>query len=106
MTLTLPMLQILLALVDEDRHGYGILLEIEERTAGRRLGTGTLYTALRRLDAKGLIEETEERPAPELDDARRRYYRITALGREAVRAEAARLATVVGMAREKEVLPR
>jgi DNA-binding PadR family transcriptional regulator len=99
------MLQILIALVDEDRHGYGILLEIE-KNGGSRLGTGTLYTALRRLLGKGLIVETEERPAPELDDARRRYYRLTALGRESARAEAARLATVVGMAREKEVLPR
>jgi DNA-binding PadR family transcriptional regulator len=105
-TLTLPMLQILLALVDEDRHGYGILLEIEGRTGGKRLGTGTLYTALQRLLAKGFIEETEERPAPELDDARRRYYRLTPPGREAARAEAARLASVVGMARAKEVLPR
>lgn len=105
MTLTLPMLQVLLALVDEDRHGYGILLEIE-RNGGGRLGTGTLYTGLQRLLAKGLIEETEERPAPELDDARRRYYRLTTQGREAARAEAARLASVVGIARDKEVLPR
>jgi DNA-binding PadR family transcriptional regulator len=106
MSLTLPMLQILLALVDGDRHGYGILLEIEESSGGSRLGTGTLYTALRRLLAKGLIEETGERPAPELDDARRRYYRLTPAGREAARAEASRLASVVGVARRKEVLPR
>jgi DNA-binding PadR family transcriptional regulator len=104
MTLTLPMLQILLSLVDEDRHGYGILLEIEERTGGVRLGTGTLYTAIKRLLGKGLIEETDERPAPDLDDARRRYYRLTDAGREAARAQATRLATVVGMARAKELL--
>ena len=104
MTLTVPMLQILLSLVDEDRHGYGILLEIEERTGGARLGTGTLYTAIQRLLSKGLIEETDERPAPDLDDARRRYYRLTDAGREAARAEAARLAAVVGMARAKELL--
>lgn len=105
MTLTLPMLQILLALVGEDRHGYGILLEIEERTGGVRLGTGTLYTALQRLVSKGLIEESEERPAPDLDDQRRRYYRLTEQGREVARGEAARLETIVGMARAKELLP-
>jgi DNA-binding PadR family transcriptional regulator len=97
------MLQILLALVDEDRHGYGILLDIEER-AGVRLGTGTLYTALQRLVSKGLIEESEERPAPDLDDQRRRYYRLTRVGREAARSEAARLQTIVGIARAKELL--
>jgi len=104
MSLTLPMLQILIALADEDRHGYGILLEIEKRTAGVRLGTGTLYTAIKRLLAKGLIEETEERPAPDLDDARRRYYRLTSAGRKAAREETGRLAGVVRMARAKELL--
>jgi len=104
MNLTLPMLQILIALADDDRHGYGILLEIEKRTAGFRLGTGTLYTALKRLLAKGLIEETEERPAPDLDDARRRYYRLTPEGRKAARDETTRLAGVVRMARAKELL--
>ena len=104
MSLTLPMLQILIALADEDRHGYGILLEIERRNAGARLGTGTLYTALKRLLAKGFIEETEERPAPDLDDARRRYYRLTAPGRTAAREETGRLAGVVRMARAKELL--
>ena len=103
--MTLPMLQILLALADDDRHGYGILLEIEARTGGVRLGTGTLYTALKRLLAKGWIEETEERPAPDLDDARRRYYRLTSAGRERARAEAVRLEGVVGIARAKELLP-
>ena len=104
MSLTLPMLQILIALADEDRHGYGILLEIEKRTAEVRLGTGTLYTAIKRLLAKGLIEETEERPAPDLDDARRRYYRLTPAGRKAAREETGRLAGVVRMARAKELL--
>ncbi len=103
MNLTLPMLQILLALVDEDRHGYGILLDIERR-GGARLGTGTLYTAIKRLMVKGLIEETQERPAPELDDARRRYYRLTPAGREAAESEASRLQQVIGVAREKALL--
>lgn len=104
MTLTLPMLQILLALADEDRHGYAILLEIEKQTGGVRLGTGTLYSAIKRLVEKGLIEETEERPAPDLDDARRRYYRLTARGRDAAAREAARLDRVVGVARAKALL--
>lgn len=102
-TLTLPMLQILLALVDEDRHGYGILLEVEKQS-GARLGTGTLYTAIKRLIDKGLMEETDRRPAPDLDDARRRYYRLTDSGREAASVEAERLDRVVAMAREKELL--
>ena len=104
MSLTLPMVQILLALSDENRHGYGILLEIEQRTHGTRLGTGTLYTAIKRLISKGLIEETDERPEPDEDDARRRYYRLTAAGRMAVEDEVAQLNRVLGMAREKEVL--
>ncbi len=103
MKLTLPMLQILLALVDEDRHGYGILLDIE-RSGGARLGTGTLYSAIKRLMVKGLIEETQERPDPELDDARRRYYRLTPAGREAAESEASRLQQVVGVARAKALL--
>ena len=104
MSLTLPMLQILLALVDEDRHGYGILLDIEKRTDGTRLGTGTLYTAIQRLLTKGLIEQAEDRPRRELDDARRRYYRLTDEGRKAAELEASKLQRVVGMAREKELL--
>jgi DNA-binding PadR family transcriptional regulator len=103
MNLTLPMLQILLTLVDEDRHGYGILLDIERR-GGRRLGTGTLYSAIKRLITKGLIEETEERPDSALDDARRRYYRLTPTGRQAAESEASKLEQVVGVAREKALL--
>src|SRR5262249_42650168 len=71
---------ILLALADEDRHGYGIILEVAERTGGAvRLGTGPLYTAIGRLAGNGLIEETSRR---DRDDERRRYYRLTAAGRE------------------------
>ncbi|HSF14997.1 MAG TPA: helix-turn-helix transcriptional regulator [Vicinamibacteria bacterium] len=103
MTPTLPMLQILLALVDGDRHGYGILLEIERRT-GRRLGTGTLYTTLQRLLAKKLIEETDKRPHPADDDARRKYYRLTRTGREMAERESTRLERVVEMARAKALL--
>lgn len=104
MSLTLPMLQILLALIDEDRHGYGILLEIERRTGGPRLGTGLLYTTIKRLLERGLIEETAGPRDAATDDRRRRYYRLTDAGRRAAVAEASRLERVLGMAREKEVL--
>jgi DNA-binding PadR family transcriptional regulator len=95
---------ILLALTDAERHGYGIILEIAERTGGLlRLGTGTLYTALARLVASRLIAESARRPAA--DDDRRRYYRLTPLGRAVLRAEAARLDALVRQARRKGVQP-
>jgi DNA-binding PadR family transcriptional regulator len=98
--------QILLALVDGERHGYGIILEIAERTGGgMRLGTGTLYTALARLDHGGLIAESARRPAAADDDDRRRYYKLTPLGRAVLSAEAARLEALVRQARGKGVHP-
>lgn len=102
--LTDPMFHILLSLVDAERHGYGILLEIERRTEGDlRMGTGTLYSALRRLRDKQLIQEAPEAAAD--DDERRIYYRLTELGDAVVRAEAARLDRLVSQARGKHVLP-
>ncbi len=96
---------ILVSLVDGDRHGYGMLQEIERRTGdGVRLGTGTLYTAVKRLVASGLIEETEQRPDPDLDDHRRRYYTLTSLGRSVAAADAARMDGLVYMAKEKSLL--
>ena len=96
---------ILLALGDGPRHGYAIIRDIEDRTAGAmRLRSGTLYTALQRLDTVGLIEEGERRPAPDQDDQRRRYYEITKLGRQVARLEAARLAAMVSTAREKALI--
>ena len=95
---------ILLALVDEERHGYGIMLEVSRLTDGAtRMGPGTLYGTLKRLLGSGLIEEADERPDPELDDERRRYYRITAVGREVLRAETSRLSLLVSAARAKKV---
>ena len=95
--------QILLALSDADRHGYGIILEIEERTAGAmRLGTGTLYTALAGLVDGALIAEPRRRPA---GDERRKYYRLTPLGRTVLEAETARLDALVKQARRKGVTP-
>ncbi len=104
--LTASMFHILMALADEERHGYGMLLEIEQRTRGElRMGTGTMYSAIRRLRSKGLIQEADERPAPEQDDARRIYYRLTDLGHEVLTAEAARLDKLVAQARGKRLLP-
>jgi DNA-binding PadR family transcriptional regulator len=91
---------ILIALAKEDRHGYAVMQEIEERTDGAiRLSAGTLYRSIQRMLEQGLIRETRTRPAPELDDERRRYYRITPLGEVVARAEARRMAELVRMAR-------
>ncbi len=98
--------QILLALADQDRHGYGMIKEIVHLTAGRiRPGTGTLYTAIGRMLDEGTIVESPARPAPDEDDERRKYYSLTALGREVARAEALRLAALVAVASEKELVP-
>ena len=94
--LTAPVFHILLALVGEERHGYGIMQDVAEQTGGSlQLGPGTLYGCLKRMLAAGLVEESDERPDPALDDERRRYYRMTPLGKRAVRAEAQRLAGAV-----------
>ena len=99
--------QILLALADDERHGYGIMREVAERTSGDvQLGPGTLYGSIKRMVGRGLIEESEERPDPALDDERRRYYRITSLGRRVVMAEARRMERLVGIARAKRLLGR
>ena len=99
--------QILLALADEERHGYAIMREVADRTNGDvQLGPGTLYGSIKRMVAGGLIEESEERPDPGLDDERRRYYRITSLGRKVAVAEARRMERLVGIARAKRLLGR
>ena len=95
---------ILLALADEERHGYGIMLEVSRLTDGAtRMGPGTLYGTLKRLLQARLIEEAETRPDPELDDERRRYYRITTLGSQVLSAETARMAVLLNAARAKKV---
>ena len=97
--LTPPVFHILLALADEERHGYGIMQDVARQTGGAlQLGPGTLYGCLKRMLAAGLVEEAEERPDPALNDERRRYYRMTALGKRAARAEAQRLAGAVTIA--------
>jgi DNA-binding PadR family transcriptional regulator len=98
---------ILLALADEDRHGYAIIQDVAARTDGAlKLSAGTLYRSIQRMLEQGLLEETHDRPAPELDDERRRYYRITEFGREVALAEARRMETALGMARAKSLIPR
>ena len=98
--------QILLVLAQEDLHGYGIIREIEEHSRGQiSLEPGTLYRALRRLAQQGLVEEAEERPAPEQDDQRRRYFRITGLGRQLASAEAQRLERLLQKARSGGLIP-
>jgi DNA-binding PadR family transcriptional regulator len=95
--------QVLLALADGERHGYGIILEVRERTDGLiTLGTGTLYTMLQRLLEEALIEESSHRPVD--DDQRRKYYALTKLGRAVVGAEANRLQAVLDDARRKKVI--
>jgi DNA-binding PadR family transcriptional regulator len=103
--LTPPVFHILLALADEERHGYGIMQDVARQTGDAlQLGPGTLYGCLKRMLAAGLVEESDERPDGALDDERRRYYRMTALGQRVVRAEARRLANAVTAARAKQLL--
>jgi len=98
---------ILLSLADEDRHGYAIILDVARRTNGEiRLSAGTLYRSIQRMLELGLIAETKTRPAPEMDDERRRYYRITPFGTAVARAEAGRLQDLLKMARLCGVVPR
>ena len=96
-----------MALAEEDRHGYAIMELVAERTRGAvRLSPGTLYRTIQRLLEQGLIVETRERPSPEDDDERRRYYRLTSYGRAVARAEARRLAGLVRLAQASGVAPR
>ena len=96
---------VLVALADEERHGYALIKELRTRTGRERLRTGTVYAALARLQDDGLVEEAGERAPSPRSDERRRYYRATTLGVAAARAEAARLMEVLGIAREKDLTP-
>jgi DNA-binding PadR family transcriptional regulator len=105
LALTPPVFHILVALAEEERHGYGIMLDVAKQTNDAlQLGPGTLYGCLKRLCAARLVAESDERPDPALDDQRRRYYRITDSGRQAVQAEAQRLAGAVEMAKARRLL--
>ena len=103
--LTPAVFHILLALADLERHGYGIMQEVERQTDGAvRMGPGTLYGTIKRLLKANLLVESEARPDPEHDDERRRYYQLTELGQRVARAEAARLAGLVRQAQAKQLL--
>ncbi|MBV9268529.1 MAG: helix-turn-helix transcriptional regulator [Acidobacteriaceae bacterium] len=97
--LSTAVFHILLSLGEGERHGYALKREIAKRTNGKlKLGPGVLYGSINRMLELGLIEESDERPDPHLDDERRRYYRITSFGRQVARAEAARLRELADMA--------
>ena len=97
---------ILMAVAEEDRHGYAIIQDVAARTGGAlKLSAGTLYRSIQRMLEQGLIVEILERPAPEFDDERRRYYRIAPFGTAVARAEARRLTQLVSMARARGLAP-
>jgi DNA-binding PadR family transcriptional regulator len=103
--LTPAVFNILLALVDGEKHGYAIMTEVEASTNGEvKMGPGTLYGSIKRMIAAGFIEETIERPDPALDDQRRRYYRLTGQGVRALKAEAERLSRQIELVQRKGVL--
>lgn len=103
--LTPAVFHILLALADGEKHGYGIMQEVATITNGAmRMGPGTLYGTIKRMLETRLIEETDERPDPTLDDERRRYYRLTSFGESVARAEAERLTALLTIAHSKRLL--
>ena len=105
--LTTATFHILLILAGGEQHGYSIMQEVEASTDGQvKLGPGTLYSAIKRLRNEGLIEESDERPDPALDDERRRYYRLTGFGMRVARAESQRLEQLVRAAHDKKLLGR
>ena len=105
--LTPAVFHVLLALANGERHGYAIMQEVAESTNGQiKMGPGTLYGTVKRLLEAQLIEESDERPDPHLDDERRRYYRLTGVGEQVVRAEARRYADIVAIARGKKLIDK
>ncbi len=103
--LPVAVFHILLVLTGGERHGYAIMQETSQSSEGKvKLGPGTLYRSIRRLLTDGLIEESDERPVPELDDERRHYYRLTPFGLCVVKAEAQRLAALVRIAQARQLL--
>jgi len=104
--LTPAVFHIMLALAEQECHGYGIMLEVDRITQGQlRLGPGTLYRSIQRMVVDGLIEERKDAGDPGEDDERRRYYRLTSLGLGVARAEAQRLGVLVKAARQRGLLP-
>jgi DNA-binding PadR family transcriptional regulator len=104
--LTPAVLHILLALSTRERHGYGIMKQVEEESSGKvKMGPGTLYGSLNRMIDAELIQESEKKIDPEMDDERRVYYKISALGKKALAAELARYNEVVSLAKRHSLLP-
>ena len=105
--LTPAMFEVLIALADGEKHGYAIIKEVARRTDGEvALSAGTLYAIIRRFEQEGVIQESDERPDPALDDERRRYYKLTAFGREVAQAEARRMETALKLAHAKNLIAR
>jgi len=103
--LTPAVFHILLALAEGERHGYAIMQEVAQSTEGQiKMGPGTLYGTIKRLLAARMVQESDERPDPKLDDERRRYYQLTGLGKRVLRAEAERLAALVKLAQGKRLI--
>ena len=103
--LTPAVFHVLLALTEGERHGYAIMREVAESTNGKiKMGPGTLYGTIKRLLKAELIEESEERPDPQLDDERRRYYRLSGVGQRVIRAEAQRYAEMAAVVRGKKLI--
>ena len=104
--LTPAVLHILLALSTEERHGYGIMKQVERESNGKvKMGPGTLYGSINRMMEAGLLRESQKRPDPDMDDERRIYYAITGAGRKALEAELDRYREVVAVATEKRLTP-
>ncbi len=105
--LTPAVLHILMALSIRERHGYGIMKQVEQDTKGKvNMGPGTLYGSLNRMLAAGLVSKSDKKRDPELDEERRVYYKITALGQKALAAELERYREVVAVARQQRLLPK
>jgi DNA-binding PadR family transcriptional regulator len=105
--LTPAVFHILLALSNDEKHGYGIMKQVRADSNGKvKMGAGTLYGSLKRMMEAGLITEGEKRVDPEMDDERRIYYRITGAGEKALRAELERYSDLVGLARKLKLLPK
>jgi DNA-binding PadR family transcriptional regulator len=103
--LTPAVFHILMALADGEKHGYSIMKDVEKQTGGSlKLGPGTLYGSIKRMLAANLIEESDERPDPAMDDERRRYYRMSGTGQKVLAVECKRLEQAVKTARIKQVL--
>ena len=103
--LTPAVFHILLALADGEKHGYAIMSDVENNTNGRvKMGPGTLYGSIKRMLGTGLIEESDERPDPAMDDQRRRYYKLTGLGAKVARAETRRMTELLALAEAKDIL--